>query len=81
MRNVSFIIGVNMNCIMFYMKFDNVNIKYYIFEICIRFMFFNFKGVSFLFLFENVLVIIFNGVKSKFMLFICMGIVVGFVYY
>lgn len=63
------------------MKFDNVNIKYYIFEICIGYMFFNFKGVSFLFLFKNVLVIIFNGVKSKFMLFICMGIVVGFVYY
>lgn len=63
------------------MKFDNVNINYYIFEICIGFIFFNFKGVSFLFLFENVLVIIFNGVKSKFMLFFCKGIVVGFVYY
>lgn len=44
-------------------------------------MFFNFKGESFLFLFENVVVIVFNGVKSKFMLFICMGIVVDFVYF
>lgn len=106
MRNVSFLIGVNMNCTMFYMeviyctkrdlndydflhsscfpchmKFDNANIKYHISETCTGAISPNFKGESPLFSLENALATISNGVKSKFMLFICIGTAVDLVYH
>lgn len=62
------------------MKFDNANIKYHISETCTGSMSPNFKGLNPLFSLQNALVTISNGVKSKFMLFICMDRAVGIVY-
>lgn len=69
------------SCIPCHMKFDNANIKYHISETCTGYMSPNFKGVSPLFSLENALGTISNCVKSKFMLFICMGTAVGLVYH